>query len=175
MKGWGSKKVEQRRSLRGGAPKGGVPNPEKVEPRRVGPGVSHDNQRAQTCTFEGPGLQKHHQNSTRRPQRERQKERNFGRSGGWWSGGVQTHNHTKQQPTTTTTTTTRELKHALPQAGGPTQSQLSRPMSSGHHISMEHRLRRKQINSDTNVSNEKIFDRKTEKRNFFFGKIEKRK
>ena len=25
-----------------------------------------------------------------------------------------------------------ELKHALPQAGGPTQSQLSRPMSSGH-------------------------------------------
>ena len=37
-----------------------------------------------------------------------------------------------------------ELKHALSQAGGPTQSQLSRPMSSGHHISMEHRLRRKQ-------------------------------
>ena len=37
-----------------------------------------------------------------------------------------------------------ELKHALPQAGGPTQSQLSRPVSSGHHISMEHRLRRKQ-------------------------------
>ena len=32
-----------------------------------------------------------------------------------------------------------ELKHALAQAGGPTQSQLSRPMSSGHHISMEHR------------------------------------
>ena len=46
-----------------------------------------------------------------------------------------------------------ELKHALPQAGGPTQSQLSRPMSSGHHISMEHRLRRKQLNSDTNASN----------------------
>ena len=35
-----------------------------------------------------------------------------------------------------------ELKHALSQAGGPTQSQLSRPMSSGHHISMEHRLRK---------------------------------
>ena len=46
-----------------------------------------------------------------------------------------------------------ELKHALLQAGGPTQSQLSRPMSSGHHISMEHRLRRKQLNSDTNASN----------------------
>ena len=28
-----------------------------------------------------------------------------------------------------------EFKHALTQAGGPTQSQLSRPMSSGHHIS----------------------------------------
>ena len=40
-----------------------------------------------------------------------------------------------------------ELKHALSQAGGPTQSQLSRPMSSGHHISMEHRQRRKQLNS----------------------------
>ena len=26
-------------------------------------------------------------------------------------------------------------------------------MSSGHHISMEHRLRRKQLNSDTNASN----------------------
>ena len=45
-----------------------------------------------------------------------------------------------------------DLNHALPQAGGPTQSQLSRPVSSGHHISMEHRLRRKQFNSDTNAS-----------------------
>ena len=45
-----------------------------------------------------------------------------------------------------------ELKHALTQAGGPTQSQLSRPMSSGHHISMEHRLRKKQLNSDTNAT-----------------------
>ena len=31
-----------------------------------------------------------------------------------------------------------ELKHALSQAGGPTQSQLSRPMSSRPHISMLH-------------------------------------
>ena len=46
-----------------------------------------------------------------------------------------------------------ELNHALSQAGGPTQSQLSRPMSLGHHISMEHRLRRKQLNSDTYASN----------------------
>ena len=36
-----------------------------------------------------------------------------------------------------------ELNHALSRVGGPTQSQLSRPMSSRHHISMEHRLRRK--------------------------------
>ena len=51
-----------------------------------------------------------------------------------------------------------ELKHALSQAGGPTQSQLSRPMSSGHHISMEHRLRTKHIllNPDTNTGKEKI-------------------
>ena len=34
-------------------------------------GVSHDNPRAQTCTFEGPRLRKHHQNSTsRHPERE---------------------------------------------------------------------------------------------------------
>ena len=46
-----------------------------------------------------------------------------------------------------------ELKHTLTQAGGPTQSQLSRPMSSGHHISLEHRPRRKQLNSGTNASN----------------------
>ena len=38
-------------------------------------GVSHDSPRAQTCTLEGPGLQKHHQNSTRRPpEREREKK-----------------------------------------------------------------------------------------------------
>ena len=57
-----------------------------------------------------------------------------------------------------------ELKHALSQAGGPTQSQLSRPMSSGHHISMEHRLRRKQLNSDTNASNKKYLKEIQEKR-----------
>ena len=71
-----------------------------------------------------------------------------------------------------------ELKHALPQAGGPTQSQLSRPMSSGHHISMEHRLRRKQLNSDTNVSNQKYLKEiheKKKRRNFFFWKNMKKK
>ena len=36
-----------------------------------------------------------------------------------------------------------ELNHALSQVGGPTQSQLSRLMSSRHRISMEHRLRKK--------------------------------
>ena len=46
-----------------------------------------------------------------------------------------------------------ELNHAHSQVGGPTQCQLSRPMSSGHHVSVEHGLRRKQLNSDTNASN----------------------
>ena len=68
-----------------------------------------------------------------------------------------------------------ELKHALAQAGGPTQSQLSRPMSSGHHISMEHRLRRKQLNFDTNASIKKYSKEIQEKRKeqTFFGKNEK--
>ena len=44
------------------------------------------------------------------------------------------------------------VQSCSPKAGGPTQSQLSRPMSSGHHISMEHRLRRKQLISDTDAS-----------------------
>ena len=46
-----------------------------------------------------------------------------------------------------------ELNRALSQAGGPTQSQLSRPLSSGHHVSVEHRLRRKHLllNLDTNA------------------------
>ena len=38
------------------------------------------------------------------------------------------------------------------------------PMSSGHHISMEHRLRRKQKNSDTNASNKKYLKEIQEKR-----------
>ena len=38
------------------------------------PGVSHDSPRAQTSTFEGPGFQKHHQNSTQGPPREMEKE-----------------------------------------------------------------------------------------------------
>ena len=64
-----------------------------------------------------------------------------------------------------------------PQAGGPTQSQLSRPMSSGHHISMEHRLRRKQPNSDTNASNKTYLKEIQEKRKeetFFFRKIKRK-
>ena len=71
-----------------------------------------------------------------------------------------------------------ELKHALPQAGGPTQSQLSRPVSSGHHISMVHGLRRKQLNSDTNASNRTYLKEKQEKRKeetFFFRKNEQGK
>ena len=36
-----------------------------------------------------------------------------------------------------------ELNHALSLVGATTQPQISRPMSSGHHICMEHRLRLK--------------------------------
>ena len=48
-------------------------------PGRVGwgseaAGVSHNSPRAQTCTFEGPGLQKNHQNSTKGPPREGRKK-----------------------------------------------------------------------------------------------------
>ena len=62
-------------------------------------GVSHDSPRAQTCTFEGTGLQKHHQNSTKRPPQrmkfsvgEKNKSEILGvsgerRSGGGVSGG----------------------------------------------------------------------------------------
>ena len=46
----------------------------------------------------------------------------------------------------------------------PKQAQLSRLRSSGHHISMEHRLRRKQLNSDTNASNKKYLKEIQEKR-----------
>ena len=41
--------------------------------------VSHDNPRAQTCTFEGPGLHKNHQNSTRRhPERDKKSKNGAG-------------------------------------------------------------------------------------------------
>ena len=52
----------------------------------------------------------------------------------------------------------RQSNHALSLEGGPTQSQLTRPVSSGHHISIEHRLRREhpQWNSDTNACNETL-------------------
>ena len=71
-----------------------------------------------------------------------------------------------------------ELKHALPHAGGPTQSQQSRPMSSRHHISMEHRLRRKQLNSDTSASNEtflkEIQEKRKKKKNIKNGEMNKK-
>ena len=50
------------------------------EPRRPGlvgpPGFHTTTRELQTCTFEGPGLQKHHQNSTRRPP-EREEKNEF--------------------------------------------------------------------------------------------------
>ena len=68
-----------------------------------------------------------------------------------------------------------ELNHALLQAGDPTQSQLSRPASSRHHIPMEHQSRRKhvQFNSDANACVSKK-DKKKEKRRPF-GSTKKQK
>ena len=60
-----------------------------------------------------------------------------------------------------------ELNHALSPVGGPTRPQRSRPMSSRHHISMEHRLRRKHLllNPDTNVnSGKKLKEKRSRKR-----------
>ena len=45
------------------------------------PGLHTTARELQTCTFEGPGLQSHHQNSTKGPQRERRKNENSGVSG----------------------------------------------------------------------------------------------
>ena len=69
-----------------------------------------------------------------------------------------------------------ELNHALSQAGGPTQFQLSRPMSSRRHVFMEHRLRRKhlQLNFDAN-SRSGIYLEKKKRRNTIFQKKEKKK
>ena len=64
-----------------------------------------------------------------------------------------------------------ELKHALTQAGGP--SQLSRPMSSGHHISMEHRLRRKHLFVKTLI--QMLEKKETNKEKHFFERKRKRK
>ena len=93
------------------------------------------------------------------------------------------HQHHTTRDRTTTTTTIQsgeapfltgeelpphsgELNRALSQEGGPTQSQLSRHMSSGHHISMEHRLRRKhlQLNSDIYASNETFLKKQRRKK-----------
>ena len=61
---------------------------------------------------------------------------------------------------------TGELSHALSWVGGTIQSQLSRPMSSRHQSSMEHRLRRKHLQfiSDTDTSNEIFWKKATEEK-----------
>ena len=72
-----------------------------------------------------------------------------------------------------------ELNHALSPVCGPTQSQLSRPISSRHDISMEHRPQRKQLqfNSDIDASNEAYLTEIQEKtrRNNFSRKCENEK
>ena len=81
-------------------------------------GVSHDSPRAQTCTFQGSGLQntttiqrKDTQRDTETAKRWREreeKEPNFGRSGGGvqWRGGPAESGPGKSKPATTITTTT---------------------------------------------------------------------
>ena len=73
---------------KGGAPKGEGGGPEGSGPRRVeapkggAPKRFHMTApRAQTCTFQGPGLQKHTQNSTKGPPREGGENENNGRRG----------------------------------------------------------------------------------------------
>ena len=56
-----------------------------------------------------------------------------------------------------------ELNHALSQSGGQTQSQQSRPLSSGHHISTGHRPRRKHLCCDS-MPAMKLFARNTRKK-----------
>ena len=73
------------------------------------PRVSHHSPRAQTCTFEGPGLHKNNQNSTRRPPERHKKERNGGGKGKKKReilGGPAEAGPAESKPTTTTTTTT---------------------------------------------------------------------
>ena len=79
---------------KGGAPRGGRPKISRFFfplPPQFSFFRSRDSPRGETCTFQGPGLQKHHQNSTKRPPREEErmrrvagrgekKTRNFGRS-----------------------------------------------------------------------------------------------
>ena len=62
------------------------------------------------------------------------------------------------------------------QAAQPNPS-YPRPLSSGHHISMEHRLRRKQLNSDTNASKKSIWKKykKKEKKKLWLRRNEGRK
>ena len=67
------------------SPEGWAQTEKKVGHRLQAAGVSHYSPRAQTCTCEGPPLQKHHQiprndpgerqKNTRRPQREKKKTR----------------------------------------------------------------------------------------------------
>ena len=57
-----------------------------------------------------------------------------------------------------------ELKHALAQAGAQPNPSCPALCRQGHHISMEHRLRRKQLNFDTNASIKKYSKEIQEKR-----------
>ena len=93
---------------------------------------------------------------------------------------VDKHSYLRQAATDTTTIIqsgeeppprSGQLNHALSQVGGPTQSQLSRPMSSRHRISMEHRLWRKHLLLNPKITKARS---KEEKRNTFLKKNSKK-
>ena len=89
---------------------------------------------------------------------------------------VDTHTVEHASKTKTTIIQSGELNHALSQVGGPTQHQLSRPMSSGHHISMEHRLRRKHLLLNTNTkARSSIHIEKKKKKETFLKKNRKKR
>ena len=50
-------------------------DPPSAGPSKISLGLPGFHTTLQTCTFEGPGLQKHHQNSTRRPPERERKTR----------------------------------------------------------------------------------------------------
>ena len=87
---------------------------------------SHDSPRAQMCTFQGSGLQKHHQNSTKRTPREGENNKNCGGRGKncggrgekrakFWVRRRGSGGGALNTPTAHTTTTTTTQKHSTQQ------------------------------------------------------------
>ena len=82
-------------------------------------GVSHDNPRAQTCTFQGPHLQKHHQNSNERSSERGRKNENCGGRGEKKSEilGGPAEGRSGADPPNTNHNTKQQTKNGLAQIG----------------------------------------------------------